>query len=387
MKRIAILLPGYLGGGAETVTDAIVSQLKHRGFEFILITSKLIEECRPKVESLYDRVIVTEVQMDHVNQKTTRLLVDVVRPLKADIIWMLCCPYPNPGLLRSALNSGGKVVFHLHSIPYYEAMFKDHYVKMPDHGPNDYYRWYIYKHLKQKFLKIYTWRFRRLQAPFLHEIDRYVVLCKGYARTLRLMNPLRRHKFVTMYNPAPKSDCAVAPKRKELIFVGRLSHMDKRVDNLLKIFSLITDKHPDWTLKIVGDGPDRANLERMAADLGLERVEFCGFSTNPAEHLKTASILCLPSDLEGWGMVLIEAMHHGVVPIAFKCSDGVKEVLANGRGVLVSHKHRHAYARKLSKLMTDEALRRKICSRHAEFLAEVNIDRVADRWEEFFNSL
>lgn len=387
MKRIAFLVPGYVGGGIETVTDAIVEQLRPRGFEFILITSTLLEDCRDKVNNLYSEVIVTDVHMDHVNIDTTRRLAELIKTLSIDIVWMTCVAYPKPNLLREVLNPGGKVVFHLHSMPYYEVVFKDRYIKRAEHGPNDYYRWYIYKHLKQKFLKLYTWRFRNEQAGFLKDIDRYVVLCRGYARQLKLMNPFMWKKFVTMYNPAPKSTYEKVPKRKEILFLGRLSHLDKRIDNLLTIFSYITDKHPDWTLKIVGDGPERENLERMASDLKLERVKFYGFSKNPSEHLATASILCMTSDFEGWSMSLIEAMQYEVVPIAFGCTAGIKEMLAHGRGVLVKRKHRHEYARKLSRLMSNEALRHKICSRHADFLANFDVQKVADRWNDFFNSL
>ncbi len=387
MKRIVILLPSYLGGGAETVTDSIVEQLNTRGFEFVLVTSEVIEKCRDHVNALYARVIVTDIDMSLVEGKTTRALADIIRPLQADIVWISCVAYPEVHHLRAALKPGGKVLFHLHCLPYYEAVFKDRYIKAPNHGPDAYYRWYIYKHLKQKYLKVYTWRYRNRQLPFVREVDRYVVLCRSYARQLRLMNLCQARKFAVMYNPAPKSECSVGQKRKELLFLGRLSHLDKRVDNLLKIFSKITDAHPDWTLKIVGDGPDRANLEHLAATLNLKRVEFCGFTSNPEEHLKTASILCLTSDLEGWGMVLVEAMQHGVAPIAFGCSGGVREVLADGRGIIVKPKHLSAYASKLSALMDNEKKRRKICSRHAKFLKKLDINKIADDWERLFNTL
>ena len=65
---------------------------------------------------------------------------------------------------------------------------------------------------------------------------------------------------------------------------------------------------PEWNLKIIGDGPDKKKLEYMSRR--LDRISFLGFQ-NPEPYYREASILCMTSNHEGFGMVLIESRTQG----------------------------------------------------------------------------
>jgi glycosyltransferase involved in cell wall biosynthesis len=125
----------------------------------------------------------------------------------------------------------------------------------------------------------------------------------------------------------------VAERRPEplLVQVGRLSQQ-KAQDRTLRALAAL----PDQTARIrfVGEGPDRAGLERLAADLGVtDRVELVG-SVDPRPHLRAADVVVLPSRWEGMSLVLLEAMSVGTAIVASDC--GGSDALI-GCGVLVDH--------------------------------------------------
>lgn len=115
-----------------------------------------------------------------------------------------------------------------------------------------------------------------------------------------------------------------------IVFVGRLS-TEKRPDLLLDAFELVTTKL-SVRLLIVGDGPMRSWLNGQIAKRGLG--DYCrsvGFQANPLPWICASDLLVLPSDYEGFGNVLVEAMACGTQVIATNCPDGPAEILENGK--------------------------------------------------------
>jgi glycosyltransferase involved in cell wall biosynthesis len=85
---------------------------------------------------------------------------------------------------------------------------------------------------------------------------------------------------------------------------------------LIEATRLLRERRPDATLLIIGDGPERPALERLAATLALrESVRFAGqlrTSTEVYAHLKASRVLALPSKREGFGTVVLEAWACGI---------------------------------------------------------------------------
>jgi glycosyltransferase involved in cell wall biosynthesis len=115
-----------------------------------------------------------------------------------------------------------------------------------------------------------------------------------------------------------RSSFNLAEGRKRLIYVGRLLAL-KRVDLLVDAFVKTADQRPDWDLLLVGDGPERANIEsRIPAHL-RSRVTFAGFVNDPhtlACLYRSSNALVLPSNTEAWGLVVNEALACGLAAIA-----------------------------------------------------------------------
>lgn len=123
-------------------------------------------------------------------------------------------------------------------------------------------------------------------------------------------------------------------KTKTVLTVGRL-HEQKGFDLLLRAWQPIEKAHPEWSLRIVGEGPERTRLETQIRDMGLQRAVLAGRMSDVASEYAKASLFVLSSRYEGLPLALIEAMWCGLLCIAFDCPQGPAELLSDGRGWLV----------------------------------------------------
>lgn len=175
-----------------------------------------------------------------------------------------------------------------------------------------------------------------------------------------------------------KSDCTCyyipnvldsMPKRlatlqeKRLISVGRLSKEKGQLD-LLRIFNRISHKHKDWVLDIVGDGPERETLEAYIKSHNLEeKVTLHGFQNKEYidKLLQKSSIYIMTSFTESFGIVLLEAMSHGLPCIAFSSAEGAREIITSGKnGYLIKNRSYTAIIKKIEDLMKNQEVRKSL---------------------------
>ena len=115
-----------------------------------------------------------------------------------------------------------------------------------------------------------------------------------------------------------------------ILAVGRLAKA-KDYPTLFRAFSLVRQVRPAKLL-ILGEGEERANLERLAIDLGIQNdVSMPGFVDNPFAFMSKASVFVLSSAWEGLPTVLVEALACGCPVVATDCRSGPREILDNGR--------------------------------------------------------
>jgi len=111
----------------------------------------------------------------------------------------------------------------------------------------------------------------------------------------------------------------------QLVSAGRLSHQ-KGFDVLIEALALC--RNPDLRLTILGDGPLRGDLERLAAEQGVaQQVRFLGFQENPYPFFANADAFVLSSRFEGFPNVVLEALACGTPIVATPAVGGIKEIL------------------------------------------------------------
>ena len=220
-----------------------------------------------------------------------------------------------------------------------------------------------------------------------------VVLAKGLIPVLEAhltRGQVAQKKITAIWNFAPTEKISeeLPQKKKELLFVGRMSFFEKRPDYLLRVWAKLEKRFPAWSLRFVGDGDYLPALKELAGTLGLERVRFEGFQ-KPEPYYREASIFCLTSVYESFGNVLVEAAAFGCVPVAFDSFAAARDIIDDGEnGRLVPAFDLDAYAETLARLMSDDALRERLAKNAlAQIPAKFSPEKIGDMWEALFRKL
>lgn len=201
---------------------------------------------------------------------------------------------------------------------------------------------------------------------------------------------LDENKITAISNPCSfqlDTDQFAYNKKKTLLYVGRIDFSQKRVDILINIWNRLFKKFPEWNLVIVGHGPDLDNAKRYSKKLGCKRISFEGMQ-NPISYYQTASIFCMTSSFEGFGLVLVEAQRFGVVPVAFSSFASVTDVIQDGEtGFLVDPFDEKKYVEVLSNLMNNNEVLNAVSKKCNDSARKFNFQQIGEQWIELFNSL
>lgn len=217
-----------------------------------------------------------------------------------------------------------------------------------------------------------TWENRKVRAYFVLErlairrADHIVVVCQQMAHALRAHGvPAERIRVIhnaCLVDPIQESAVAAwrADTRPIVGVVGRLSP-EKGVDVACRVHQLVVRGCHEARLWIVGEGPEKARLQKDAERLGIaSSVEWFGFQEDLGPLYRRMTILLIPSRSEGLPNVALEAMAYGV-PVVGTAVGGVPEVVTHAStGFVVSPGDVGALAARVLELLHDAALRRRL---------------------------
>lgn len=216
------------------------------------------------------------------------------------------------------------------------------------------------------------------------------------SEVIRNQYPIRLQKLmVPMPNPVMAAvDFEGFDKCQEhqvLLNVGRLDPQ-KDHETLINAFSLVSNKFPDWKLKIFGAGPLLNNLENQIESLNLqERVQLAGTTDKISEEYIKSDIFVISSRYESFGLVTAEAMSYGLPVAGFADCPGTNELIIDGcNGFLVdpTEKRYEALAKALDKLMGNKDLRNKMGVAGKKSIGkDHSIESVASRWEKLLKEV
>lgn len=209
-------------------------------------------------------------------------------------------------------------------------------------------------------------------------------------RVVHIPNPLATVTGVVIEAAMGVPDDEVLPVggRVEIGYLGRLS-WEKGVDILLDAIRLLPPDMAPWRLRVAGTGPEEEALRRQAAAAqGSAGVEFVG-TVDSASFLSSVDVVVLPSRVEAYGMVLLEAAAAGCYLVACDAGDGVREVVQQlGEIPVVPAEDPEALALALAEAC--DAVRERHGLRFAppaETWARHEPGRVAARWRTLMDEL
>jgi len=214
-----------------------------------------------------------------------------------------------------------------------------------------------------------------------------VAISSGMADTLARVARLPRDSITVIYNPVvsdslfQKSLMAVepAPSCREsslILSVGRL-HPSKGFLDVLEAFASLRKKR-DLQLVILGEGPQRAELEARIRDLGLENnVYLAGAVDNPYAWMARSQLFVLASQFEGLSNVIIEALACGCPVVSTDCPTGPREILEDGQfGELVPMHDPKALARAMERTLDEPLAAETLKARAMDF----HVERIVDQY-------
>lgn len=320
--------------------------------------------------------------------------VKVVYLNKRDII-------PNHESLRVALNSHN--VFDIMKEFNYAAKVLKHrkksminYIKNCDSdviiSTRDIFNEWLSLYGKQHTLKI-GWEHNHFHDnyKYAHKVVRsvkkldYLVLVSSDLEKY-YKKRLLGQKCMTVYIPnyidsVPKKVSKLDEKR--LISVGRLSP-EKGYLDLLKLYRLINKDYPDWRLDIIGDGKDRELLEKYIEKYNLgENVKLHGFQGKEYidKLMNKSSLYLMTSYTESFGIVLIEAMSHGIPCIAMDSAEGAREIINSGEnGYLIRNRNFEMMAKKVEDLIESKSERVRIGKNARKSINKYTSEVVGEEW-------
>ena len=207
----------------------------------------------------------------------------------------------------------------------------------------------------------------RLASPLFRSAAQVTVISTPLVRRVEALGvPRQRITVVPMPLPPQPSGRPMNPSsdRGALLFVGRLVER-KGAEYAVRALAILREAGRDARLTVVGDGPERNALETLASSLGVAaHVEFTGMlpSGAVAERYSAAGTLLMPAvtdwkgEQEGFGMVIVEAMRHGL-PVIATASGGITDIVRDGvNGLLVPERDAGAIAAAVTRLLDDPRL-------------------------------
>jgi glycosyltransferase involved in cell wall biosynthesis len=240
------------------------------------------------------------------------------------------------------------------------------------------YRYFIIRNLEKK-----------LHRQIYLSSHSVVLLSKYFIPSfLKLTGFPPSEKLTAILNPSsvmPKTP--EVKRKKQLLYVGRINFFQKRTDRIIEIWENLYSSFPDWELVIVGDGPLLNDLKKYVADNKIERIAFKGIC-DPAIHYQESEIVCMTSNFEGLGMVLIEGSQFGCIPIAFDSYASIHEIIDDHvNGIIIKKFNMNKYIEALKELMTNDNLREELRLGTSKIHPRFDPDVITQQWINLMESL
>lgn len=390
MNRIAFIHTYFPYGGGEKVTIDIANTLLAREKDmeiFVLAENFFAEKLMPVADAERFHVLTPKSPagknkkafVEHISECIKKYHIEVAISVGVNIA----------GMAEAIQSVGCRALFANHGMPFWEIAHKRMIAsKLKNRGFWGKIAYYLLRYIRYEKTDYLQKRFYGLYRSNISRFDAYIVLCDEYRQEIIDTLHTVGDKIYAISNMQVQPASVCLDKKRQFLYVGRLSYADKRVDRLVEAWKRVCGKLPEWELVIVGDGKESASLRAMAE--GLEHIRFEGYQKDVERYYKTASALCLVSNHESWGLCLTEAQANGVVPIAMECSAGVRSIVepSGENGFLVPNGDVEAFAQRMidfASLPEDERmkLRHNVVRKSMDYSPE----RIGNQWLALFEKL
>ena len=388
--NILFLMKVFEVGGQEVVTATLADTFAKNGHHVVIASFKQPNDMMVKRTNLAVRFYTIG------DFKFSKENVDVVRSiLQENHINVVINQWGLPFVPCKVLNKAKegmdvKTIAIYHNSPDTNARIKDVEIALAE----------TQNPLRKAILHAKKFAFKQITSKSMIYVyqhsDLYMVLSQSFIKKFKEFTGLANPDHLqVLTNPvtidSSSYQYSFSQKQKEIIYMGRIDYNQKRVYRVIDTWAKLEANFPDWKLTIVGDGVERANIEKQVADYGLKRVSFEGFK-QPKPYYERASILLLTSEYEGFPLVLAECMSFGVIPAVYNSYSAVGDIITDGKDGIVIPYHKEGYAAAeaadmLDAIMKDENKREQMALAAIEKSKEYSVEKIYGEWEKVFHSL
>lgn len=376
--------PNY--GGVEKVSTILANEFVQRGYGVSIIS---FEQPFPELalKELNPNIKLYKLEKPVYTKKNIQKLSTIIQNQKIDILinqWAV--PFYVARLCHHALKgSNCKLITVHHNIPNTNARIKDIEIRIENKIGN----------LWLNKIKLNCIRFiSRLSLKYTYnKSDKYVVLSPSFVdKAGKFIFNSDTKKIVVIPNPItiPQNNLNEEPynKEKQIIYVGRIEYNQKRTFRIIDIWKELEPQFKNWTLLIVGDGPDKKDLENRIKQNKLRQIKVMGFN-DPINFYKKASILLLTSEYEGFPLVLLESMSYKNIPVVYGSFSAVYDIIDSGENGFISPPPFSAasMANILKELIINEDKRITMALKAQQKAQQFTLTTIVDQWENLFKQL
>lgn len=222
-----------------------------------------------------------------------------------------------------------------------------------------------------------------------------ILTCPSESAKLKLLNLKMKSHIIVIPNgvnlPFDKFKIKEKRKKNKIIFIGRIAH-EKNIKFLLDSFKIVSSKVKDSKLFIIGDGPQKKDLENYILKNRLFGKAIMVGSINhellwKSELLKDADLFTTASLTETQGISTLEAQAMGIPCIALDAS-GSRDIIKDGyNGYLVKNYNPEDFAKKIIKILSDRKLLKKMSINSVTYAKKHNLKSITHRWEKVYQDL
>lgn len=234
--------------------------------------------------------------------------------------------------------------------------------------------------ISKLYMPFYRWiYFRTIE----HYADTIVTLTDGAKEKWRKAKNVVVIPNFTSMSVLRYSTC----NTKRIISVGRL-RWEKGFDRLIDIWKCVSYKYPSWKLDIFGEGEQKEQLTNRIHSENIPNIYIHDNTSNISYEYADSSICLITSYFEGFSLVLLEAMKHGLPCIAFDCPFGPGSIIQNGiNGYLIKEGNNTDYINKLCDLIENISLRKQLSKAAIERAKFFDTDKIMEQWRFLFESI
>jgi len=311
-KKVVFFLYDLSIGGTEQVVVKLSNYLLNKGYqiELLLINNKNLFE-----DKIHQEVDITSFNVTKISQSLVPLI-KFIKTTKLDFfisnVWPVTVVSVLAFLFKPSLLNKLILVEHCH----------------------------LKEEFKEKSLFFKFFQFVSI-AIFYNFSNKVISVSEGVSQNL-ITKGVRKTKNVVIHNPAYVEQKLFKPKFPEgikdwldgnyvkLISVGNFK-TQKNYPNLIKAMGILKNaKDLKYKLLIVGDGYQRSTIEREIAEQGVAKnVTLLGSFPEATSLINLSDIFVLPSDFEGFGLVIVEALSVGKTVVSTDCKSGPAEIIGD----------------------------------------------------------